>query len=86
MSEQPRIVTGALVGALLGAAAAYLFFTERGRVVRSQLEPAIDNLSGELARFQRTLQRASGLASEGLRAVQEFQASRQPGYSGGEPH
>ena len=76
MSEQSRVVSGAMIGALVGAAAGYLFFTERGRTVRERIEPAVENLRSELARFQSTLEKLGGMANEGMRAVNEFNAAR----------
>ena len=76
MSEQSRIMAGAAVGALIGAAASYLFFTERGRGFRERIEPAIDDLRGEFARFQKTIEKVGDMANEGMRVVNEFQAAR----------
>jgi gas vesicle protein len=70
------MMAGAVVGALVGAAAAYLFFTERGRTVRDRMEPMVDDLRQEFARFQRTFEKVGDMASEGLRVVNEFNAAR----------
>lgn len=76
MSEQSRIIGLAIVGALVGAAAGYLFFTERGRVLRDRMEPAIDDLRREFDRFQQTMVKVGDMANEGMRMVQEFNAAR----------
>ena len=76
MSEQSRVMAGAVVGALIGAAAAYLFFTDRGRDMRTRIEPMVDDLRHEFARFQRTFEKVGDMASEGMRVVNEFQAAR----------
>ena len=76
MREQSRVMAGAVVGALVGAAAAYLFFTERGREVRDRFEPMVDDLRQEFARFQRTFEKVGDMASEGMRVVNEFNAAR----------
>ena len=60
-----------LAGAVIGGVAAYLFFTERGRSVRRQMEPALDDLSRELMSFRATVQKAGGVASEGWRLVND---------------
>jgi gas vesicle protein len=81
VSEQSRVVTGAVIGALAGAAASYLFFTEHGRVLRDRFEPAVDELRREFARFQSTVEKLGGMANEGIRAYQEFNAARmQPSF------
>lgn len=72
MNEQSRVMASAIVGALVGAAVGYLFFTERGRVMRDRMEPSMDELRREFGRFQRTLEKVGEMASEGLRVVQEF--------------
>jgi len=78
-------MAGALVGALVGAAASYLFFTERGRDLRDRLDPMVDELRQEFARFQRTFEKVGTMASEGMRVVNEFNAARaeSPFRSGG---
>jgi gas vesicle protein len=60
-----------LAGAVIGGVVAYLFFTERGRNVRRQIEPALDDLSRELMSFRTTVQKASGVASEGWKLVND---------------
>lgn len=87
MNEQSRVMASALVGALVGAAVGYLFFTERGRVLRDRMEPSMDELRREFGRFQRTLEKVGEMASEGLRVVQEFNnRSGSPYPSGGMSH
>jgi gas vesicle protein len=70
------MMAGAVVGALVGAAAAYLFFTDRGRDLRNRMEPLVDDLRQEFNRFQRTFEKVGDMANEGLRVVNEFNAAR----------
>lgn len=76
MSEQSRVMYGAAVGALVGAAAGYLFFTDRGRQLRDRIEPAVDELRSEFARFQKSVEKLGGMANEGMRAFNDFNAAR----------
>ncbi|MBI3049092.1 MAG: YtxH domain-containing protein [Acidobacteria bacterium] len=76
MSEASRVCLGATVGALCGAVVAYLFFTGRGRELRDRIEPAIDDLRGELARFQKTIEKVGDLANDSMRVMEEFRAAR----------
>jgi gas vesicle protein len=76
VNEQSRVTAGAVVGALVGAAAAYLFFTDRGREMRDRIEPLVDDLRHEFTRFQRTFEKVGDMASEGMRIVNEFNAAR----------
>jgi len=70
------MMAGAVVGALVGAAAAYLFYTDRGREMRTRIEPMVDDLRQEFARFQRTIEKVGDMATEGMRVVNEFNAAR----------
>jgi hypothetical protein len=84
VNEQSRVMASAIVGALVGTAVGYLFFTNRGKVFRDRIEPTIDDLRREFGRFQRTLEKVGGVAAEGMRVVQEFNAARaQSPFSGG---
>ena len=76
MNDSRVVVAGAMVGALIGAAASYLFFTDAGRGVRDRIEPAVDDLRHEFARFQKTIEKVGEMANEGLRVVNEFNAAR----------
>jgi hypothetical protein len=48
-----------------------MFFTPRGRDLRRQLEPALDDLMRELNQFRGTVTRAAGVASEGWRLLND---------------
>jgi gas vesicle protein len=76
VNEQSRMMAGAVVGALVGVAATYLFFTDQGRDLRNRMEPLVDDLRQEFNRFQRTIEKVGDMANEGLRVVNEFQAAR----------
>lgn len=76
MDDRATVTAGALIGAVVGAAASYLFFTERGRGLRDRIEPALEDLQREFGRFQGTIQQVGRMASEGARVVQEFSAAR----------
>ena len=77
MTERTAICTGAVVGAAVGAAASYLFFTEPGRSMRDRMEPAVDDLIREFQKFRRTLEKVGDMANDGMRAFNEFQQARQ---------
>ena len=82
MDDRMAVTAGALIGACVGAAASYLFFTDRGRVLRDQMGPAIDDLQRELGRFRGTFEQVGRMASEGARVMQEFTSARQVSNSG----
>jgi gas vesicle protein len=72
-------LVGTLVGALIGGAAGYFFFSESGRMRRRQLEPALDNFLRELSSFRGTIQKAAGAATEGWKLLSDVLGEpRQP--------
>lgn len=76
MNENSRVVAGALVGAVVGAMASYLFFTDSGQSFRERLEPALDDSRHEFGRFEQSVRKVAVMADEGLRLVNEFGAGR----------
>ena len=66
-----RELAATLVGAVIGGVAGYLFFTEHGRSVRRQIEPALEDFSRELMSFRTTVQKAAGVASEGWQLLND---------------
>ena len=76
VNERQMVSVSAVIGAAIGAAAGYLFFTERGRGVRDRMEPFVNDLRQEFTRFQRTIQKVGDMANEGMRVVQEFNNAR----------
>jgi gas vesicle protein len=77
VTDRNAICAGATIGALVGGAAAYLFFTDGGRAVRDRIEPAVDDLMREFQKFRRTLEKVGDMANDGLRAFNEFQQARE---------
>jgi gas vesicle protein len=87
MNDNSQIVAATIVGAVIGGLAGYLFFTERGRSLRRQFEPALDDLMRELSSFRATLNKAAGVASEGWRLLDEaFGQSQQSAARYPSPH
>lgn len=77
--DNSRAIAATLVGAVVGGVAGYLFFTDRGRSIRRQIEPALDDFARELMSFRSTVQKASGVASEGWKLLNE--ALGEPGVA-----
>jgi hypothetical protein len=73
-----------MVGAVVGGVAGYLFFTEQGRAVRRQLEPALEDFARELMSFRATIQKAAGVANEGWKLLNDTigEAGSAPRYPG----
>jgi hypothetical protein len=69
--DNTRAIAATMVGAVLGGLAGYLFFTEHGRSVRRQIEPALDDLAKELMSFRATVQKAAAVATDGWKLLNE---------------
>ena len=69
--DNSREIAATIVGAIVGGAVGYLFFTERGRSMRRQMEPALDDFARELMSFRATVQKAVGVASEGWKLLND---------------
>jgi len=63
--DNSRTVAATVAGAIIGALAGYIFFTERGRSVRLSIEPTLEDLRRELLQFRSTMQKVAGVANEG---------------------
>ena len=61
-----------LIGAAAGAAWGYLYLTESGRRVRTQIEPKLDDFVGELHRMRGTIDKAKTAASEGWQSLNDL--------------
>jgi gas vesicle protein len=73
-----RELAATLVGAVIGGMAGYLFFTERGRSIRRQIEPALEDFSRELMSFRGTVQKATGVANEGWKLLNDALGESEP--------
>jgi gas vesicle protein len=69
--DNSRVVAATVVGAVVGGVAGYLFFTDHGRNLRRQLEPALEDFSRELMSFRATVQKAAGAAGEGWKLLND---------------
>ena len=74
MSEESRVVSGVIVGAVLGAVAAYLIFTPGGRRTFDHMDTALDDVAAGLDRFRRALRRADGVVDEARGAIEDVRA------------
>ena len=75
MSDNSRALGAILAGAVIGGLAGYFFFTERGRGLRRQIEPALEDLGRELNSFRQTVEKASAVANEGWQLLNEAMES-----------
>ena len=71
VTERTQACLASMIGAIIGAAAGYLFLSEQGRRFRRRIEPALDDFARELSQFRGTVAKASGMASEGWAMLNE---------------
>jgi hypothetical protein len=85
VDDRSKILLSAVLGALAGGVAGYLYLTDGGRRVRQRLEPGLDDVGRELRRLRGAVDRARVAAQEGWEAVEDLTrpASRPTGGWGG---
>jgi len=88
MDERSQILLVTTIGAVVGALAGFLLFTDRGRSLMNDLEPAIEDMGRELSRFRQTVRKAVGVAGEGWRLMNETMADSTTSSGGryADPH
>lgn len=72
MDDRSRVFMSAVIGAAAGAVFGFLYLTERGRRVRVQIEPRLDDFISELTRLRGTVRKARSAADEGWRSLAEI--------------
>jgi hypothetical protein len=72
VDDRSRVFMSAVIGAAAGALVGFLYLTERGRRVRFEIEPRLDDFIGELTRLRGTVQKARTAANEGWRSLEEI--------------
>jgi hypothetical protein len=79
VERDSRTIAAVVGGAVLGGLAGYFFMTDRGRTMRRQLEPALEDFARELSGFRNTIQKAVAVASESWNALSDVSGGREPG-------
>jgi len=72
--DNTQALAATVVGAVIGGLAGYFFFTERGRALRRQFEPAVEDIARELISFRTTVEKAGGVAKEGWKLLNDVLA------------
>ncbi len=75
MDDRSAILLGALVGALAGGAAGYLYFTESGRRMREEFEPRMNDVIAELQRARLAAVHAVDAAGKGWQSVRHMDST-----------
>ena len=72
MQERSRVLLATVLGAVAGGVWGWLYLTESGRRVRSQIEPKLDDFLRELGNVRGTVDKARTAANEGWRSLNEI--------------
>jgi len=79
VDERSRVLTATVLGAIAGGAWGWLYLTENGRRVRSQIEPKLENFMRELHSARGTVEKARSAANEGWRSLNDIAGASAPG-------
>jgi len=69
VDERTQVFWASVLGAAVGGVCGWLYLTERGREVKSELEPFFDNVVDEIHQAQHTVDKARLAVVEGKRAI-----------------
>lgn len=72
MDDRGRIALSIGLGALLGGVAGFFVFTDRGRELRDNLAPKLDELMSEVEHLRATFDRARGAVAEGMQSFNQL--------------
>ncbi len=72
MNERSRVVAASLAGAVIGGVIGFLYMTERGRRMRDEIEPRLDDFVQEIRKLRTTVSKAQAVANEGWRSLNEL--------------
>jgi len=75
VEERSRVLLATLLGAVAGGMWGWLYLTEGGRRVRSQIEPKLDDFIRELHNVRGTVEKARTAANEGWRSLNDIAGS-----------
>jgi hypothetical protein len=72
VDDRGRIALSIGLGAVLGGVAGFLFFTERGRVVREEFGPRLDEVLTEVDHLRTTFDRARVAVADGVKSFNQL--------------
>ncbi len=72
MDDRGRIAMAIGLGALVGGVAGYFLLTERGRQMRDELEPRLNDVLGEVDKLRQTFESTRTAVAEGWRSFNQL--------------
>jgi hypothetical protein len=79
VDERSRVLTATVLGAIAGGVWGWLYLTEQGRRVRSQIDPKLDDFMRELHSVRGTVEKARTAANESWRSLNDVAGASAPG-------
>jgi len=79
VDERSRVLLTTAIGAVVGGVWGWLYLTEGGARVRTQIEPKLDDFIRELGNVRGTVDKARMAANEGWRSLNEITGSTAQG-------
>jgi hypothetical protein len=81
VEERSRVLLATMIGAVAGGVWGWLYLTEKGSRVRTQIEPKLDDFVRELANVRGTVDKARTAANEGWRSLNDITGGAQGRWS-----
>ena len=75
VDDRSRVLAATMLGAVAGGALGYLYLTDSGRRLRTQIEPKLDDFMRELSSVRGTVEKARTAANEGWRSLNDIAGS-----------
>lgn len=72
MEERSRVLLATMLGAVAGGVWGWLYLTQQGARIRTQIEPKLDDFVRELSNVRGTVEKARTAASEGWRSLNDI--------------
>jgi gas vesicle protein len=72
VDDRGRIAMAIGLGALVGGVAGYFLLTERGRQMRDELEPRLNDVMGEIDKLRQTFESTRTAVAEGWRSFNQL--------------
>jgi hypothetical protein len=72
VDERSRVLLATMIGAVAGGVWGWLYMTQQGARVRTQIEPKLDDFVRELTNVRGTVEKARMAANEGWRSLNDI--------------
>jgi hypothetical protein len=81
VEERSRVLLATVLGAVAGGVWGWLYLTQSGARIRTQIEPKLDDFVRELANVRGTVEKARVAANEGWRSLNDITGAAQGRWS-----